>query len=366
LEPGVNPDLEVGRYLTERTTFRAMPPVAGWLDLKRGKESATLGLLEGWVESEADAWTFTLDALGRYFERVRTGWGRGERGPASPPSTDLLGLSELLRGELPPIDLAERIGGYLPMAQILGERTADLHLALAGAPREDAAFAPEPFSTLHQRSLYQSMRALAGRTFDLLSQELSQLPAAAREDAEAVAAGREQILARFRRLLAGKLDATRIRTHGDFHLGQVLFTGKDFVILDFEGEPARPISERRLKRSPFRDVAGMLRSFQYAAHARLLEEEAMGAVARHEWPELESWALYWERWVGAAYLRAYLERAGLASFVPRAREEVALLLDVYVLEKAIYELAYELNHRPAWVRIPLAGIRQILAGMAAG
>jgi maltose alpha-D-glucosyltransferase/alpha-amylase len=364
LEPGVNPDLEVGRYLTERTTFRGSPRVAGGLDLRRGRESMTLAMLQGWVEGEADAWTYTLDALGRYFERVRTGWGRGERGPAEVPDADLLALADRAGVDPPPAELVERLGSYLPMVRQLGERTAELHLALAAAPPEETAFAPEPMSTLHQRSLYQSMRALAGRTFQLLAGQLGELPPAARPDAEALLAAREQVMSRFRRLLDGKISATRIRCHGDYHLGQVLFTGKDFVILDFEGEPARPLTERRLKRSPFRDVAGMLRSFQYAAHARLLEEAAMGTVEPRAMPELESWAFYWERWASAAFLRAYLERAGGASFVPRARAQLGLLIEVFVLEKAIYELGYELNNRPAWVRIPLAGIRQILSPAA--
>jgi maltose alpha-D-glucosyltransferase/alpha-amylase len=165
---------------------------------------------------------------------------------------------------------------------------------------------------------------------------------------------------RFGALLNGKIPATRIRCHGDYHLGQVLYTGKDFVILDFEGEPARPLSERRMKRSPFRDVAGMLRSFHYAAYASLYEEAEEGVVQAAVLPALETWALDWERWTSATFLKAYLDRAWGASFVPPSREELSMLIDVYLLEKAVYELAYELNNRPGWVRIPLQGIRQIL------
>ena len=164
----------------------------------------------------------------------------------------------------------------------------------------------------------------------------------------------------FGSLLKGKISATRIRCHGDYHLGQVLYTGKDFMILDFEGEPARPLSERRMKRSPFRDVAGMLRSFQYAAYARLYDEAQAGVLPPGALPALASWALDWERWVSAAFLRAYLDRAWGTSFVPPSRDEIAALMDIYLMEKAVYELAYELNNRPGWVRIPLQGIRQIL------
>jgi maltose alpha-D-glucosyltransferase/alpha-amylase len=398
LEPGVNPDLEISRFLSEQTTFRHMPPLAGGLDLLglpagglglpagglalpaagsaalpgqppppqqpadagRGREPVTLGLLQGFVPNEGDAWSYTLDALGRYFERVRTGWGRGDFGPAALPAAALLDLvKDGARGELP-AELHERIGTYLTTVGLLGERTAELHIALAAAPPENAAFAPEPFSTLHQRSLYESMRTHASRTFDLLRQREDSLPAPARAEAAAVLAAQGELRGRFGRLLGPKVTATRSRTHGDYHLGQVLYTGKDFVILDFEGEPARSLSERRLKRSPLRDVAGMLRSFQYAAHARLFEELASGIIPAAEQALFESWALFWERWVSAAFLAAYLARAGSASFVPADRAELAALLDAYLLEKAIYELAYELNHRPGWVRIPLAGIRQIL------
>ncbi len=387
LEPGVNPDLEVARFLLESTSFRNLPPLAGGLDIHaahgtaspaaaaatavassragRGAEPVTLALLTGFVANEGDAWSFTLEALGRYFERVRTGWGRGDFGPAphdavAAPLLDLAAAAAATDGAGAPADLYERIGTYLPAARLLGERTADLHLALASAPPDNAAFAPEPFSTLHQRSLYESMRTLTARTFDLLRRQLGDLAPEVRDQAEAVLAAADQVRARFGTLLGPKIAATRIRTHGDYHLGQVLHTGKDFVILDFEGEPARSLSERRLKRSPLRDVAGMLRSFQYAAFAWLFEESATGIIPPTDLPMFESWALYWERWVAATFLAAYLARTAGASFIPADRGDLASLLDAYTLEKAVYELAYELNHRPGWVGIPLAGIRQIL------
>jgi maltose alpha-D-glucosyltransferase/alpha-amylase len=363
LEPGINPDLEIGRFLTRSTDFRHAPPVAGGLELRdggRGREPATLAVLQGFVANEGDAWSFTLDALGRYFERARTGWGRGDFGRAPVPDRPLLELVEVAGGEHPPAELYERIGTYLPAVRLLGERTAELHVALASAPADLPAFAPEPFSTLHQRSLYESMRTSAGRTFQLLRQRLGDLAPEAHAAAAALLAAQDLVRERFALLLGPKVTATRIRTHGDYHLGQVLYTGRDFVILDFEGEPARPLSERRLKRSPLRDVAGMLRSFQYAAYARLFEESGSGIIPLSEAPIFESWALYWQRWVSAAFLGAYLERTATASFVPARRSELATLLDAYVLEKAVYELAYELNHRPGWVRIPLAGILQIL------
>jgi maltose alpha-D-glucosyltransferase/alpha-amylase len=355
----VNPDLEVGLYLTERTTFRHTPRVAGGLEIRiqRTEEPWTLGILQELVPNEGDAWRFTLDALGRYFDRVRTGWAEGDYHTAALPAEPLMDLAS----QPPPDDVAARIGTYLPLVRLLGERTAELHLALAAAPAERKDFAPEPFSELYQRSLYESMRSLTRKNLRLLRQRLGDLPVEARADAEAVLAAEPRLIERFRGVAGnGKMAAERIRTHGDYHLGQVLYTGKDFVILDFEGEPTRSLSERRLKRSPLRDVAGMLRSFQYAAYARLLEEQEAGGVPAEELPRFQSWALYWERWVSAAFVQAYLDRIGTSTLLPASQRELAVLLDAYVLEKAVYELSYELNNRPGWVRIPLQGIRQIL------
>jgi maltose alpha-D-glucosyltransferase/alpha-amylase len=360
LEPGINPELEIGRFLSEKTTFRNVPRVAGWLEIRpRSGEPITLGVLQELIANEGDAWRFTLDALGRYFERAMTGWGHGGHGPAPVPIEPLAELA----ARQPTADDAERLGTYLPLVRLLGERTAELHLALASVREkvpENKDFAPEPFSELYQRSLYDSMRTQAKRSFRLLAQRLDRLRPAERAAAERVLAHEEAVIERFRRIVGAKLSAERIRIHGDYHLGQVLYTGRDFVILDCEGEPWRSLSERRLKRSPFRDVAGMLRSFHYAAAAQLAEEAAAGVVTAEALRELESWALYWERWVSAAFLGAYLERARGASFLPPSRDEAATLLDAYVLEKALHELVHELNGRPDWVAIPLQGVLQIL------
>jgi maltose alpha-D-glucosyltransferase/alpha-amylase len=354
VEAGINPDLEIGRFLTERTDFRHTPRVAGWLELRRREsEPVTLGVLRELVANEGNGWSYTLDALGRYFERVLTDWRReGVPVPGGP-------LIDLAEREMSADDF-ERIGTYVPMARLLAERTAELHIALASGVGKD--FEPEPFSELYQRSLYDSMRSLTKKSLRLVRQRLAGLPEAVRGEAEWVLAAEERILERFRRLTARKLAAERIRTHGDYHLGQVLFTGRDFAILNFEGEPSRPLSERRLKRCPLRDVAAMLRSFQYAAYGTLFEEVSAGVAAPESLPALESWALYWERWVSAAFLQAYLRRAQGAGFLPPSRDERGILLDAYLLEKALHELAYELDNRPDWLRIPLRGIRQILAG----
>jgi maltose alpha-D-glucosyltransferase/alpha-amylase len=271
------------------------------------------------------------------------------------PRASFLDLAETA---VPP-DVSELIGIYIESVRILALRTAELHRVLA-SPSEDPKFAPEPFSKLYQRSLYQSMRTLAGRTLPLLRRHLKDLPEAVQQQACEVLEMNKDILKRFHSLLDLKISGLRSRCHGDFHLGQVLFTGKDFVIIDFEGEPARPISERQIKRSPLRDVAGMLRSFHYAAYSALIAMEKQGMVQPESRPYLEAWANLWYVWVCAVFMKNYLAQTAGDGFLPRTREEKEVLLDALLLEKAIYELGYELNNRPDWVKIPLHGIRQLL------
>jgi maltose alpha-D-glucosyltransferase/alpha-amylase len=176
-----------------------------------------------------------------------------------------------------------------------------------------------------------------------------------------VLAAEAQVEARYQAILGARLTARRIRVHGDYHAGQVLYTGRDVVIIDFEGEPARPLSERRRKRSALVDVAGMIRSFHYAAHGLLLDPAASGSSARTlDLPALEPWVSFWYQWVAATFLRGYRQAADGAIFVPTTDDEFARLLDAFLLEKAIYEVAYELNNRPDWIRIPLRGIRELL------
>jgi len=357
VESGTNPDLELSRHLAARG-FLHTPPLAGWLELRRGKggsaaEPSTLALLQAYVPNEGDAWSYSLDAFGRYLERVMT---RPER---TPPQLEERPLLELA-AEDPAPEVAAALGLYVGTATLLGTRTAEMHLALA-APSDDPAFAAEAFTSLYQRSLYQSIRTLSGRTLRLLRATLARLPDADRAVATELVGARQALLDRVAPLLAGRIDALRLRTHGDFHLGQLLYTGRDFVIIDFEGEPARPLSERRHKRSPLRDVAGMVRSFDYVAHAGLAEAQRRGVVPAEQLPLAEAWARYWQRWAAATFARSYFARAVGAPFLPVADDDRALLLDAFLLEKALYELSYELDHRPEWAGIPLRGIQALVS-----
>jgi maltose alpha-D-glucosyltransferase/alpha-amylase len=263
-------------------------------------------------------------------------------------------LIELAQAEVPPL-VADVMGGYISSALLLGQRTGELHEALA-SDTQDPAFTPEPFTALYRRSLYQGLRTSADQALALLAQRLPKLPEQVRPEAEKMLKLESTIFARFRQIVDRKITGMRIRCHGDLHLGQVLFTGKDFVFTDFEGEPVRSITERRIKRSPLRDVAGMLRSFDYAALSKLKGN----GIGPENTGHLKIWARFWSIWAAVHYLKGYFQVTGKSSLMPKTQEEIRLMLDIYMLEKAVYEVAYELNNRPDWVDIPIMGILDIL------
>jgi maltose alpha-D-glucosyltransferase/alpha-amylase len=355
-EEGVNPDFDVGLFVN-RHGFEHAPAVAGSFEYRSaGSEARTIAIAHEIVPNEGDAWSYTRDEVGRFYERALME-GRSIADVWWSPGASYLELAER---ELP--DVAhETSEGYLRSAELLGLRTGELHLTLASGDG-DRAFAPEPFTALYQRSLYQTQRNLTRRNLRLLRRAQGRLEPHVQELAAEVLEHEQELLDRFRGLLDHRLTGARIRYHGDFHLGQALYTGKDFVIIDFEGEPGRSLADRRSKRSPLRDVAGMLRSFDYAAHAALRDQIERGLVERESdgYRDLERWGRMWRSWASAAYLHSYLETARLGTFLPETDDELALLLDLYVLEKALYELGYELSSRPDWVEIPLLGILELL------
>jgi maltose alpha-D-glucosyltransferase/alpha-amylase len=352
LEPGENTDLEMGRFLNEETEFRNTPRVAGSLEYRsdRGGEPTTIGILQSYTENSGDAWSYTLDTIGRYFERILSEHASPEKLIKATPSESSLELARK-----PPSPLAvDLIGAYLADAELLGRRTAQMHLALAS--RNDiAAFAPEPITAHYQRSLYQFVRTQAVQALQLVRRRAKDSAGGAELLSKEAA-----LFERIKSLIGSRIAGQRIRIHGDYHLGQVLHAANDFVIIDFEGEPARPLSERRIKRSALRDVAGMLRSFHYAPYA-VVFGQAQGSVIRPEdAPALEAGAQFWYRWVSAAFLRAYLDESAKGTHLPKTTEEIAVLLDAHLLEKALYEISYELNNRPDWVRIPLRGVLDLI------
>jgi maltose alpha-D-glucosyltransferase/alpha-amylase len=254
-------------------------------------------------------------------------------------------------------------GDFLRSAALLGRRTAELHLALA-SNSELPNFAPEPFTEKHQDELRWSMRDLTARTCELLRQRLPQLPKAIEPAAQAVQDRQSELLARFDELGGGPIDAQRLRVHGDYHLGQVLYTGSDFAIIDFEGEPARSLEWRRSKRSPLVDVAGMLRSYHYAASQALFRQLGAKPAGTATDEQLRAAADAWYLWAAAAFIGAYRATATAGQFLPKSPDDCDRLLVLFILEKAVYELAYELNNRPDWVEVPLRGLLSLLGPAA--
>lgn len=353
LEAGVNPDLEVGRILTRRG-FAHAPAVAGAIEYEpAGGEAGAAAILQAFVPNAGDAWSSTLDTLDDVLEAASA---RGDAPP--PPATSTAGLLAQA-GQSPPPALRDVVGAFFERVHLLGERTAELHLVLA-ADVDDPAFAPEPADAAYQRAVHGAVRAATRRSFGLLGRRLATLPEAARADAEAALGLRDAVDDRLARLLDRPSRGLRIRVHGDYHLGQVLDTGQDFTIIDFEGEPGRPLAERRVKQSPLVDVAGMLRSFSYAASGTLVRRAGGGEVGAATVARLEPWVRAWAAWVSAAFLAGYRATAGTAPMLPPDDEGWAILLDAFLLQKALYELDYELNNRPPWVGIPLQGIVGLL------
>ncbi len=349
LQPGENPDTEIGRFLTEVAHFNRIAPFVGDLrSVTADGEPTTLAMLQGLVANEGDGWEWTLEELGRFYDSV-----------ANCPSPADLGRPASFLSDAPvPRDAHEHAGLYLDAAALLGRRTAEMHLALATAT-SDPAFAAEPFTAADLAADAARVSTQVATALDALKRGMSKLPDATADrvidDAAMLLSRRRDLLAATQRYAAGDPASYghRTRIHGDYHLGQILRAKNDFVILDFEGEPARSLEERRRKQSPLKDVAGMLRSFSYAAFAGL----ARFAQRRPEAARtVEPWAQLWANAVASTFLASY-RRVIVAD--PTLLPEASIaqsMLDVNLLEKALYELQYELNNRPDWVRIPLAGI----------
>ncbi len=351
-EDGSNPDVELLQHLTEQTDFAHVPPLGGAVEWRRGDAAPlTIALLLGYVAHETDGWSYTVDNVERslgYAQTLKKDIRDGLQPPASLLNLDPAQMPGPARDFIGPV--------YLDMVALLGRRTAELHRALASLSAAPDV-TPEAFSLLYQKSLYQSIRAMTVKVLGELEHGLGSLDAPTAVAVKNVLAGRKAILGRLARIAEKKIDALKMRIHGNYHLGQVLFTGKDFVIIDFEGEPARSLTERRLKQSALRDVAGMVRSFYYAAHSTILLRSAkQGADVAY----LQPWADLWYRYVAGAFLHAYRRNAAAAGFVPQDEKEFTTLLETFLWEKAVYEIGYEWNHRPEWLMIPLRSVEQML------
>jgi maltose alpha-D-glucosyltransferase / alpha-amylase len=352
LDRVINPDVEILRFLTEKTGFKNVPRFLGAVEHRKAKlPPIVMGMMQELIENQGDAWDYAGDELNRYFERILASTDfrnvPGVKGDITDPYC-FNGLDDDIK-ELIGIPVFERIS-------LLAQRTAEMHKSLASRS-DDPDFEPEAFSLHYQRSLFSSLQSLTRNAYQSLEKNIDNLPESFRQEANEILGMKSAILNRMKRIYSRKFNSLKIRNHGDFHLGQVLFTGKDFLIIDFEGEPARSFSERRLKRSPLRDVAGMLRSFHYAAYSALFK---LSAIRQEDFDILEKWAELWYHYISTTYARCYFQTLEKTRLIPDNHEDLRSMLDTYILEKAVYELNYELNNRPDWVMIPIKGIKQIM------
>jgi maltose alpha-D-glucosyltransferase / alpha-amylase len=351
VEEGIQPEVEIGEFLTRRS-FGSTPPFLGHVEYQaEDSDPTTLAVVEGYVRNQGDAWKLFTTEFEAFAEKVS---GRRPDGLTQPG----LRVSLVRLAKEGNFDKVFEVTGPLFKENVgaLGKRTAEFHRALS-SDTEDPSFAPEPFGYLGQISLGQEMLGEARRTLQFASKAKVADPANAKALSNLMG-HKDDVLHAFERLKTLKLDSVRCRIHGDYHLGQVLYTGKDFVIVDYEGEPARALSERRLKRSPLRDVAGMVRSFHYAAMSTLARGQESRGYAQS--PGMDDWAREWYLAVASTFLGAYLEAVHGSGLAPSDEGTLEALLDAYLLEKALYELTYELNNRPGWIGIPIEGIIETL------
>lgn len=326
IQKGANPELEIGRFLTEKAAFPNMARVGGAVEyLGEGGKTTTLAILQEFVPNDGDCWNHTLTHLKRLFEAVS-------------------------RGEAP----AE--GDFPERMELLGERIGQLHAALAGTA-DYPTFDPEPVSADDWAEWMAAIERLAVETLDALKRRIDSIPERYRAMVEEVCAASDRIRDHVKTFRPDLASIRKTRIHGDLHLGQILVTKNDFVIIDFEGEPARSLEERRRKHLPMRDVAGMLRSFSYAAQM-LIQKESRGSAEFDR--RLSAMAEDWEHRIVAAFLRGYRHGAGDCGAIPRETPVFDALLKLFLLEKALYECAYERNNRPGWIGIPLAGLINIV------
>ncbi len=337
LGAGPHPEIEMSRFLVEKAGFANTPPplatIELMLDSDGGPQTMALGVLFGFVRNQGDGWTQALNYLTRYLDDALVSTGQRS-------------------SELPDPDLF-----FLALARQIGIRTGEMHRALAEKRGDDPDFAPEPITRDDIAQWRQTLEAEATAMLALLERERARLPERASEPAAQLLAARDRLFAEIRTLLPDEVAAQKTRFHGDYHLGQTIVVQNDFFIVDFEGEPSRPVAERRAKSSPLRDVAGMIRSFDYAAVAAVRQLAETRAAAEPRMAELaESWRQRAVDGFRAAYRKTM---RGCAAY-PASKRQARDLTAFFILEKAVYEVSYELANRPSWVDIPLQGVLGIL------
>ncbi len=358
LEIGIHPALEIGRFLAQTNFLHALPLV-GALEYRAGRDdTVTLGVLHRYIPHAVAAWKSAADALERFCEQAMA-QPAGER-PTLDEAAAKASLWDLASGDAPQ-SAKEHLGHSLEWASELGRQTGQLHLALS-QDHGDVNFTPEPFSSFYQRSLYQSSRKLALQTLDQLRKTIANLPTESQPLAAALLDRQRTLLEKLRSILGEKIVAQRIRCHGDYHLGHVLYTGKDFQIINFFGEPTLPLSARRIKRSVVDDLAGMVHSFQYVASQTLHHLPKGGVAAPDAVAAWQQAASFWSLWSSSAFLRAYAIAVADSGLLPKTRSHWDLLLHFHLLAEAIYELRTAMAGPLDETAAPLARILSWIGG----
>ena len=342
VEEGPSLEVEVLEALRTGPHQPNVPKLEARVDAEFGGEVATLWVSESYVQNEGDAWQLAVDHAQRFYEAVLAGQA------GAPPSRQS-GYPEPAPEQGVALD-------FVPLARLLGRRTAELHAALFTS--FSGELSPRAFTSLSSRAFYQSVRNLNARAFDVLKSAI--LPTQPQRFAAQLVERKAQLRGLIDRTLARPLSGQRMRVHGDYHLGQVLYTGSDFYIIDFEGEPARSMADRRRLRSPLADVAGMIRSMHYAAFGVLTMQLPGTQIRPEDREQLEPWAWHFAEASARAFYQGYVRAAEGSAFLPQSPDELHALLEIHLVEKALYELLYELNNRPAWAELPLRGLLALL------
>ncbi len=348
----VNPDIELSRYLSETAQFAHVPAFAGLLELRTDAQPIALGMMLEAGENHGDGYGSMLERVDNFIERI------GALDQSQFDTTNRLGtLTQPVAFDELPAEVQELLDvPASEQARLLGVRVGELHRALAsGTNQKD--FTPEPFSLHYQRSLFSGLQSLVRESYQIGQRSLKQLPDDVKPAIEALLARKQEVLTTLKRIYAGKLEATKIRIHGNLGLENVLLTGKDVAIQDFGGDPSRSYSERRLKRSPLRDVVDMIRSFYYVAYEGFL---ISNQVSAEQLPQLLPFAGFWAHYMSGFFVKAYLGVVADTSFIPDGPAELAMMVDTYLLEQGLTDLKQELAHRPDRVRIPLALIESVI------
>jgi len=347
----INPDAEITRYLDHQSEFKSYPRYFGSIDWILNKYVINLGIIQELVENHGDGRTYMQDRLSDFNEKLLT-----LDKEHMPPLEWHDSLVNPIDFEQAPENVQDVLGVTAgEAARLLGTRTGQMHLALAGI-KGARDFEPENFSLHYQRSLFAGMLSLVRAAYSGQNRILKKMPDDVRPALEEIFSRKDEVLSRMKKIYSKKFDVTKIRIHGNYYLEQILFTGKDVSILHFGGDPSRSFSERRIKRSPLRDVAGIIRSFHYAAHENLLSNR----VRAEDIEKLKPFAPLWTHYMTSFFMHAYLETVNGASFIPKDSNDLNMLLEVYMLERAVYSLYYELNRRPDWVLVPVRVIKSII------